>query len=261
MLRQGGNAMDAAVAAAATLAVAIPHMNGLGGDAIALYYDARADKVTAINGSGRAPAAATVAHYRGLGHEAIPRRGPLSMSVPGVVRAWEDCLLRWGSKSLGECLEPAIELAEEGLPIDQAQLEFLTGPVYAELASDFAPLADFFGAPTATRRLGMRLFQPLLSRTLRALAEGGAACFYEGAIAEALLLDLRAVGALISERDLAGHATRPPTLKASHSCCWRVSTTSLRRDEARRHRPNLDWTPPGTCVRSDPPSSFGTAMP
>ena len=72
MLRQGGNAMDAAVAAAATLAVAIPHMNGLGGDAIALYYDARADKVTAINGSGRAPVAATVAHYRGLGHEAIP---------------------------------------------------------------------------------------------------------------------------------------------------------------------------------------------
>ncbi|MDH3597326.1 MAG: gamma-glutamyltransferase family protein [Rhodospirillales bacterium] len=207
MLRQGGNAMDAAVAAAATLAVAIPHMNGLGGDAIALYYDASANKVTAINGSGRAPAAATVAHYRGLGHEAIPRRGPLSMSVPGVVRAWENCLLRWGSKSLHACLEPAIELAEEGVPIDQAQLEFLTGPVYAELASDFAPLADFFGAPAATRRLGMRLFQPLLSRTLRALAEGGAACFYEGAIAEALLLDLRAAGALISERDLAGHAT------------------------------------------------------
>ena len=100
MLRQGGNAMDAAIATAATLAAAIPHMNGLGGDAMALYYDANADKVTAINGSGRAPAAATVAHYRGLGHEAIPRRGPSSMSVPGVVRAWGDCLRRWGTRSL-----------------------------------------------------------------------------------------------------------------------------------------------------------------
>jgi len=140
ILRQGGNAMDAAIATAATLAVAIPHMNGLGGDAIALYYDANADKVTAINGSGRSPAAATVARYQGLGHRQIPRRGPLSMSVPGVVRAWEDSLKRWGTKSLGACLEPAIELAESGVPLDITQLDFLTGPTYAELAANYAPL-------------------------------------------------------------------------------------------------------------------------
>ena len=207
ILRQGGNAMDAAIATAATLAVAIPHMNGLGGDAIALYYDANADEVTAINGSGRSPAAATVARYQGLGHRQIPRRGPLSMSVPGVVRAWEDSLKRWGTKSLGECLEPAIELAESGVPLDLTQLDFLTGPTYAELAANYAPLASLFGAPDVPRKPGMRLPQALLAQTLQTLAEEGAASFYAGSIAHSLYLDLKAAGALISERDLADHAT------------------------------------------------------
>lgn len=207
MLRDGGNAMDGAVATAAALAVAVPHMNGLGGDAMALYYDAGTDEVTAINGSGRTPSAATVAYYRDLGYQTIPTRGPLSMSVPGVVRAWGDSLQRWGTKSLSQCFAPAIELAENGVPIDGAQLDFLNGPVYAELAAESPPLAEIFGAPGASRQLGIKFTQPQLAKTLQVLADEGAASFYEGAIADALHADLEAAGSLISKQDLAGHET------------------------------------------------------
>lgn len=207
MLRRGGNAVDAAVAAAATLAVAIPHMNGLGGDAIALFYDARADEVTAINGSGRAPLAASVERYRELGHRSIPQRGPLSITVPGVVHAWGECLQRWGTRPLAECLEFAIDLAEAGVPIDASQRDFLTGPLYAELAEGFSALADLFGAATRSRRIGERLRQPVLASTLRRLAADGAESFYGGAVGNALLADLKQAGALISGEDLSRHAT------------------------------------------------------
>lgn len=221
MLRRGGNAMDAAIAAAAALAVAIPHMNGLGGDAIGLFYDAREDKVTAINGSGRAPGKATIERYRRLGCDEIPQRGPLSISVPGVVRAWEDCLRRWGTKSLSEALDAAITLAEDGVPTDQNQLDFFMGPVYEELAATFTGLVDLFGASKQPRTLGAPFRQPLLARTLRRLAQDGAAGFYQGSIAKALLTDLRSVGALLSAEDLAKHATR---FDESLRVCYRSRT-------------------------------------
>lgn len=207
MLRQGGNAIDAAVAASAALAVAIPHMNGLGGDAIALVYDAGSGEVTAVNASGRAPRGATVARYRGLGHERIPPRGPLAITVPGLVAAWEDCLGRWGSRSLAETLPAAITLAETGVPLDQGQLDFLTGPVYAELAAASPLLAEQFGAPDRSRGLGERLKQPLLAATLRRIAEAGATSFYRGPIAADLAADLAAAGALVTAEDLAAHRT------------------------------------------------------
>lgn len=207
VLRQGGNAIDAAVAASAALAVAIPHMNGLGGDAIALYYEARSGRVTAINASGRAPRGATVARYRGLGHRRIPQRGPLAISVPGLVAAWGDCLDRCGTRSLSQSLAAAITLAEEGVPLDQTQLDFLSGPLYAELAATFPALAAVYGAPGQPRTLGERLKQPLLAATLRRLAGEGAASFYGGPIAAALVTDLAAAGALVSGEDLAAHTT------------------------------------------------------
>ncbi len=207
MLRDGGNAMDSAVAAAAALAVAVPHMNGLGGDAIALHFNAGSGVVTAINGSGRAPSAATIEKYRDLGHRDIPTRGPLSMSVPGVVQAWEDCLKRWGTKTLAQCLAPAIELAEIGVPIDASQLAFFEGPVYGELAAEFPRLAGIFGAADTPRHLGDKMVQSQLARTLRLLSKEGSASFYEGAIADALHTDLEAAGSLISKSDLAAHDT------------------------------------------------------
>lgn len=206
MLRRGGNAVDAAVASAAALAVAIPHMNGLGGDVIALVYEAASGRVTTVNGSGAAPAAASVAHYRSLGHESIPRRGPLSMSVPGVVRGWADCLERWGTRPLAECLEFAIVIAETGVALDQGHVDFFGEEVYAELAAESPALARTFVEP-GRHPLGRRLKQPLLAQTLRALAAEGADSFYRGGVARALVADLREQGALLAAADLAQHRT------------------------------------------------------
>jgi gamma-glutamyltranspeptidase/glutathione hydrolase len=206
VLRAGGNAMDAAIAASATLCVAIPHMNGLAGDAIALYHDAATRRVTAINGSGRAPAAATPDAIRGAGHAVMPKRGPLTISVFGLVDAWERSLARFGTRSLPSLLEPAAALAASGVPVDLTFQTFLAGPVYAALAAEFPALAALYGAP-GQRPLGERVPNPALARTLRAVMEGGAETFYRGAIARALLADLSAAGALMTAEDLAAHET------------------------------------------------------
>ena len=115
ILKNGGNAMDAAIATAATLAVAIPNMNGLGGDSIALWYDAKKNKTTVINGSGKSPSKASKKYFNLRGLKKIPRRGPLSISVPGVVHAWETALKKYGRKNLKKIFESAINLAEKVL--------------------------------------------------------------------------------------------------------------------------------------------------
>lgn len=211
ILREGGNAMDAAVAAAATLVVAIPHMNGLGGDAFALWFDRKSGKVTCINGSGGAPARATVAHYRSVGLDRVPRRGPLSISVPGAVRAWATALERFGTASLKMVLLPAIDLAETGVPVDRHLRDFLGGPLYAELSTQFPALAALYGPPGG-RRLGGFLPQPALARTLRQIADKGAGTVYGGDIGRALAADAARAGSLLTLEDLARHVTglQPP---------------------------------------------------
>jgi gamma-glutamyltranspeptidase len=120
VLRRGGNAVDAAVAAAAALAVLLPHMCGLGGDAFLLAYDPERRHVAALNGSGRSAAAATPEALAARGHaRAVPVKGPLvaTLTVPGAVAAWADALDRLGSRPLAELLAPARELAARGFPV------------------------------------------------------------------------------------------------------------------------------------------------
>ena len=117
VLRRGGNAMDAAIAMAGVLAVVRPHMNGVGGDAFALYYEAATGRVHAMNGSGRAGALATPALFAERGLEEMPGTGPLSVSVPGAVAAWVDALERFGTVSREELLAPAIGYARDGFPV------------------------------------------------------------------------------------------------------------------------------------------------
>src|SRR3954465_7829999 len=97
VLQDGGNAIDAAIAAAAVLAVVEPTMNGVGGDLFAIVYDAKDHKIHGLNASGRAPAAATLDEFRKRGLRRIPLRGELSVSVPGVVDGWSELLARHGT--------------------------------------------------------------------------------------------------------------------------------------------------------------------
>ena len=205
ILRAGGNAIDAAVATAATLAIAIPFMNGLGGDCFALYARSR-DDITAINGSGAVPRAASVEEFHRRGVMTMPLRGPLTVSVPGFVAAIGEAAERFGTLPLPQLLEPAIALAEKGIPIDTAAAAFFNGPVYASLVSDFPMLAEMFGA-AGRRSLGERLKQPAAAATLRKLATDGWRAFYDGPLSRAWLSAAREAGVLLDHDDLAEHRT------------------------------------------------------
>ena len=117
VLRKGGNALDAAIAASATLCVTEPQSTGIGGDCFILYHEAATGKLHGLNGSGRAPQRATREEYEARGHEEVPERGLLSVTVPGAIDAWERALDRFGTLPLGELLQPAIAFADEGYAV------------------------------------------------------------------------------------------------------------------------------------------------
>jgi gamma-glutamyltranspeptidase/glutathione hydrolase len=162
--------------------------------------------VTAINGSGRTPAAATVEHMRALGLTRLPRRGPLSVSVPGVVAAWGQSLERFGTMLWADVLAPAIHLAEAGVPLDRTAVKFFNGEEYAALTEDFPDLGALFLTP-GTASLGDRLRQPAAAQTLRELAAQGWRGFYTDAVAAKWLPEARKAGVLLSSEDLAAHET------------------------------------------------------
>ncbi len=116
ILRRGGNAMDAAIAMAAVLNVVDPAMTGIGGDMFLLYYSAKDGKVTALNASGRAPAAATAERIRAMGHTRIPPFHGLAVSVPGALDGWYMALERYGTMRMADLLQPAIQYGENGFP-------------------------------------------------------------------------------------------------------------------------------------------------
>ena len=119
MLRSGGNAVDAAVAAVAVQGVVEPFMTGIGGDCFMLIWDAATQKLYGLNGSGRAPRAATRDVLLERGHTEMPMLGMLAVTVPGAVDAWCTALERFGTRSLGDVLAPAVHYAESGFPVSE----------------------------------------------------------------------------------------------------------------------------------------------
>lgn len=200
LLRTGGNAVDAAIAAAAAITLVEPVSNGLGSDNFAILWDGSA--LHGLNSSGVAPAAWTPQALRARHGEKLPLRGVDTITVPGAVAGWHALHSRFGRKSLADCLAPAIELAERGFavaPMVQskwaAQIGELAGqPGFAEV---FMPRGR---APV----VGERIRMPGAARTLRALAERGARDFYEGETAERLVQWLRGHGAAHTVADFAG---------------------------------------------------------
>src|SRR5580704_9353090 len=119
VLQQGGNSVDAAIAANAVLGVVEPMSCGLGGDLFAIVWDAKSHKLVGLNASGRSPASATIDLFKSKGLSAIPTFGPLSWSVPGCVDGWDQLRKRFGTKTWSELLGPAIEYAENGFPVSE----------------------------------------------------------------------------------------------------------------------------------------------
>jgi gamma-glutamyltranspeptidase/glutathione hydrolase len=201
MLLRGGNAVDAAVAAAAVLGVVEPYQTGLGGDAFALLYLAKERRVRALNASGYAPAAATLDDFRARGLTTMPRQSPLAWTVPGCVDGWSQMLAEHGRLSLGDALQSAIEYARDGFavtPVDARSWKLSEALLARDAEARRTLLIDGY-APQA----GAVVVQPDLARTLEQLATGGRDAFYEGDIAERLVAYSKGMGGLLSRGDLA----------------------------------------------------------
>jgi len=204
ILSLGGNAADAAVAVAAALNVTEPTSTGLGGDMFALYYEATTSKVTALNGSGRAPAALTLQRLRneGMGTE-LPPYHPYTVTVPGTCAGWCDLIERHGSLQMDVILEPATRLAEAGFPVSPITSHFWQSGANRQLKT--APNGQELTIDGRGPNPGETFRNPGLARTLRAIAAGGKKAYYEGPIAEAIVNVLQAAGGCLSLEDLATH--------------------------------------------------------
>jgi gamma-glutamyltranspeptidase / glutathione hydrolase len=202
ILREGGTAADAAVATAAMLNVTEPASTGIGGDCFALYYDAKTRQVTALNGSGRSPAALSLTDLRNRGWSEMPERHPLTVTVPGTVAGWHDLLQRYGEMSLRNVLQPAISYARDGFPVY---------PVFGEAwqrSTEFLRVVQHVGDYLPSGRapqVGEIVRLPALARSLEIIAEGGPEAFYKGPIADAIIRTLEAVGGVMTHDDLQQH--------------------------------------------------------
>lgn len=201
VLRQGGNAMDAAVAAVALLGVIEPAMTGIGGDCFVLYAKGGKDEVIAFNGSGRAPEAASVDKLKSMGVNAIDEHGVHSVSVPGCVQAWERLIADHGRKELGALMQPAIKAAEEGFVVTP-KVAFDWGRQVAKLERD-ANAASALLPGGKPPRAGERFRHPRLAETYKRIAKEGAKGFYTGAVAKDVVDYLRGMGGLHTEEDFA----------------------------------------------------------
>ena len=202
ILRQGGNAADAAVAAAAVLNVTEPASTGIGGDMFALFFDAQTKQVTALNGSGRAPAALTVEFMREQGYTEIPTLSPHAITVPGAVAGWEDLLKRHGSLTLADVLADAIHYARDGFPVHPV---FGEAWLRMEKFLQNAPHAQDYIPGGRSPQVGQIVTLPGLARTLQAIADGGSAASTPGAVAEAIVKTIQSLGGVMTLDDLKSH--------------------------------------------------------
>lgn len=205
VLQNGGNAIDAAVTAAAVLSVVEPTMNGIGGDLFALVYDPKTRTVRALNASGRAPAAATIEEFKRRNLESIPYRGELSVSVPGVVDGWSELLAKHGTIGLDKALQPAIHYAKDGYAVSEI-IAYQWKDQEATLARDPGAAATFLIDGRAPRT-GEIFRNPKLGASLELIAKGGRDAFYKGPIAKAIGDDMARRKALLTAADLAAHTS------------------------------------------------------
>ncbi len=203
VLQSGGNAIDAAVTAAAVLAVVEPTMNGIGGDLFALVFNGRTTSLTGLNASGRAGSGATPEAFAARGLSEVPVRGPLAVTVPGVVDGWNELLKRHGTITLAQALAPAVAYARDGYAVSEiiAQQWIEAEPV---LTQDPAAAAVFLPGGRAPRA-GEVFKNPKLAATLETIARTGRDAFYRGPIAKAIAADLERRGGFVTAADLAAH--------------------------------------------------------
>ena len=207
ILRQRGNAFDAAVATAAALNVVEPGSAGIGGDVFVIAWLAREKRLVALNGSGRAPAGATLSHLAERGYkDHVPEHGIDSVTVPGAVDAWDVLLKRAGTLTFKQVLEPAARIAEQGFAVtERIQDDWIYGAEVLAADPDSVKTYLVDGSPPGPYSV---FRNPDLAHAFRVLQTGGRDAFYKGEIATAILAKSHALGGTMTAADLAGtHAT------------------------------------------------------
>ena len=205
VLKAGGNAIDAAIAANAMEGVVEPHVNGIGGDLFAIVWDAKTKKLYGLNGSGRSPKSLTLAEFKKRGLKYIPSTGPLPVSVPGCVDAWFELHKKFGSMPMSKVLEKAVSYARNGFP------------VHGELASALTRVQANYGKyPNVDKHYypngkvageGDIFKNPNLGNTLERLGKEGRDVFYKGDMAKTMDAFMKKNGGFLSYEDLASHTS------------------------------------------------------
>lgn len=202
ILKAGGNAIDAAIAANACLGLMEPTGNGMGGDLFAIVWDPKTDKLYGLNASGRSPASLTKDWFLKNGYDKIPSHGALPVSVPGCVDGWFELHGKFGSKEMSEILAPAIQYAENGFPVSEMIAYYMNR---SSGLSRFPNFGDIFMKDGKMPQKGEVFRNPSLAKTFRTIAKGGRDAFYKGDIAKTIGAHVQEQGGFLSYEDMANH--------------------------------------------------------
>jgi gamma-glutamyltranspeptidase/glutathione hydrolase len=205
ILKKGGSAMDAAIAANAVLGLVEPASCGIGGDIFAIVWDAKEEKLYGFNGSGRSPQTLTIDYFMGKDLKYVPLHGPLPVSVPGCVDGWFAMHRKFGKLSMQELLQPAINYGREGFPVSEV--------IAYEMASNYEGMeklpgfAETYLPNGRPPKKGEVFKNPALSNTYEMIAKGGRDAFYKGSIARTIDSFIKKNGGFLSYEDLASHTS------------------------------------------------------
>ena len=203
ILKAGGNAIDAAIAANAVLGLVEPTGNGIGGDLFAIVWDAKTQKLYGLNASGRSPYDLNLQYFIDRGIKKVPSHGPLSVSVPGCVDGWFELNKKFGKLPMSEILKPAINYAREGFPLTEVIAYYWKSN--SKLLENYTGFKEIYMPGGKAPAKGEIFKNPFLASTLQKIADGGRDAFYKGEIAQKIVDYVRSEGGFFSMRDFADH--------------------------------------------------------
>jgi gamma-glutamyltranspeptidase/glutathione hydrolase len=203
ILKAGGSAVDAAIAANAMLGLVEPTGCGIGGDLFAIVWDVKTEKLHGLNASGRSPRSLTLGHLKELGLSHIPAHGPLPISVPGAVDGWFELHRKFGKLPMTDILAPAIRYAREGFPL--SEVIAYQWEANAQILEKWPGFKETFMPAGRAPRKGEVFRNPYLANTLEKIASGGRDAFYKGEIAKTMDTFMKRHGGFVSYEDLASH--------------------------------------------------------
>ncbi len=203
ILKQGGSAVDAAIAANAALGLMEPTGCGIGGDLFAIIWDAEGKRLHGLNASGRSPKGLSIDYYIDNGYEYIPQRGALSVSVPGTVDGWFEMHQKFGKLTMGEILQPVIDYAREGFPVSELIAYYLQRS--APILSRFPNFSETYMPDGRMPEKGEIFRNPYLANTYETIAREGRDAFYRGSIARTIEQYIQENGGFLTYEDMAGH--------------------------------------------------------